>query len=71
MTSMGSLHFHLFQGPALPWLAIIVLLVLFLEHLRRQRVQREKKNADLRWFSELHLFGRGLAESPDPKQMAD
>jgi len=66
---MGSLPFHLFQVPALPCLAIILLLVLFLEH-RRQRVQREK-NADLQWFSELHLFGRALAESPDPKQMAD
>jgi len=66
---MGSLPFHLFQVPALPCLAIILLLVLFLEH-RRQRVQREK-NADLQWFSELHLFDRALAESPDPKQMAD
>jgi len=69
MAAMGSLPFHLFQVPALPCLAIILLLVLFLEH-RRQRVQREK-NADLQWFSELHLFGRALAESPDPKQMAD
>jgi len=65
----GFPSFHLFQVPALPCLAIILLLVLFLEH-RRQRVQREK-NADLQWFSELHLFGRALAESPDPKQMAD
>ena len=66
---MGSLPFHLFQVPALPCLAIILLLVLFLEH-RRQRVQREK-NADLQWFSELDLFGRRLDKSPDPKQMAD
>jgi diguanylate cyclase (GGDEF)-like protein len=49
---------------------MLFLLALFLEH-RRQRVQREKNNADLRWFSELHLFSRALAESPDPKQMAE
>ena len=68
---MGSLPFHPFQIPALLCLAIMLfLLALFLEH-RRQRVQREKNNADLRWFSELHLFSRALAESPDPKQMAD
>ncbi len=68
---MGSLSFDLFQHPTLPWLLLIVLLVLFLEHFRRQRVQREKKNTDLRRFSELHLFGRALAESPDLKQMAE
>ena len=68
---MGSLPFHPFQIPALLCLAIMLfLLALFLEH-RRQRVQREKNNADLRWFSELHLFSRALAESPNPKQMAD
>jgi diguanylate cyclase (GGDEF)-like protein len=65
---MGSLPFNLFQVLALP-LGIILLLVLFL--VWWQRVQREKNNADLRWFSELHLFGKDLAESPDPKQMAD
>jgi diguanylate cyclase (GGDEF)-like protein len=69
MTAMGSLPFDFFQVPALPCLAIILLLVLFLEH-RRQRVQREK-NADLQCFSELNLFTKDLAESPDPKQMAD
>ena len=68
---MGSLPFRLFPGAVLPWLAIILLLVLLLLHFRRQRVDREKKNAELRWFSELHLFGKALAESPDPKQMAD
>jgi len=67
---MGSLHFRAFQAPALPCLAIVLfLLVVFLEH-RRERLQREKNNVDLRWFSELHLFSRALAESPDPKQMA-
>jgi hypothetical protein len=71
MTAMGSLPFDLFQGPAVPWLVIILLLFMFLEHFRQQRVQREKKNADLQWFSDLHLFGKDLAESPDPKQMAD
>jgi diguanylate cyclase (GGDEF)-like protein len=71
MAAMGSLPFDLFQRAALPWLAIFLLLVLFLEYFRRQRVQREKKNADLQWFSELHLFGKALDESPDPKQMAD
>ena len=68
---MGSLPFRLFPGAVLPWLAIILLLVLLLLHFRRQRVDREKKNAELRWFSELHLFGKALAENPDPKQMAD
>ncbi|MGA2475896.1 MAG: diguanylate cyclase [Terriglobia bacterium] len=67
---MGSLPFDLLQSPALPWLVIIILLVLFLEHFHRQRVGREK-NADLQWFSELDLFGRRLDKSPDPKQMAD
>jgi diguanylate cyclase (GGDEF)-like protein/putative nucleotidyltransferase with HDIG domain len=67
---MGSLPFHLFQGPALLWLVIIILLVLFLEHFHRQRIEREK-NADLQWFSELDLFGRRLDKSPDPKQMAE
>jgi diguanylate cyclase (GGDEF)-like protein len=67
---MGSLPFHLFQGPALLWLVIIILLVLFLLHFRRQRVEREK-NADLQWFSQLDLFGRRLDKSLDPKQMAE
>jgi diguanylate cyclase (GGDEF)-like protein len=67
---MGSLPFDLLQSPALPWLVIIILLVLFLEHFHRQRVEREK-NADLQWLSELDLFGRRLDKSPDPKQMAD
>jgi diguanylate cyclase (GGDEF)-like protein/putative nucleotidyltransferase with HDIG domain len=73
---MGSYPFDLFQGAVLPWLLaaiilLLILLILFLVHFRRQCVQREKNNADLRWFSELHLFGKALAESPDPKQMAD
>ena len=68
---MGSLLFLPFHIPALPCLAIaLFLLAFFLEH-RRQSVQRKKNNADLRWFSELHLFSRALAESLDPKQMAD
>jgi diguanylate cyclase (GGDEF)-like protein len=71
MAVMGFFSFHLFQGPVYPPLAIILLLALFLEYFRRQRVQREKNNADLQWFSELHLFGKALAESPDPKRMAD
>jgi diguanylate cyclase (GGDEF)-like protein len=71
MAAMGSLLFHPFQVPALSCLAVtLFLLVFFLEH-RRHRVQREENNADLRWFSELHLFSKALAESPDPKQMAD
>jgi diguanylate cyclase (GGDEF)-like protein len=49
---------------------IIFLLLVFFEH-RRQRAQREKNSADLRWFSELHLFSRALAECPDPQQMVD
>ena len=68
---MGSFPFPLFPGSVLPGLAIICLLVLLLRHFRRQRVDREKKNAELQWFSDLHLFSRALAESPDPKQMAD
>jgi len=71
MAVMGFFYFHLFQSPAYTYLAIIVLLVLLLMHFRRQRIDREKKNAELRWFSELHLFGKALAESSDPKQMAD
>ena len=67
---MGSLPFDLLQSPALPWLVIIILLVLFLDHFHRQRVEREK-NTDLQWLSELDLFGRRLDKSPDPKQMAD
>jgi diguanylate cyclase (GGDEF)-like protein/putative nucleotidyltransferase with HDIG domain len=62
---------HLFRGSVYPPLAILLLLVLFLLRLRRQRIDRQNKNADLRWFSELHLFGKALAESPDPQHMAD
>jgi diguanylate cyclase (GGDEF)-like protein/putative nucleotidyltransferase with HDIG domain len=54
-----------------PYLAIILLLVLLLLRFRRQRIERENKNAELQWFSKLHLFGKALAESSDPKQMAD
>jgi diguanylate cyclase (GGDEF)-like protein len=54
-----------------PWLAVLVFLILLLLHFHRQRVDREKKNAELRWFTDLHLFGRALAESSDPKHMAD
>jgi diguanylate cyclase (GGDEF)-like protein/putative nucleotidyltransferase with HDIG domain len=68
---MGLLFPHLLEASAYPYLAIILVLVLLLMRFRRQRIDRENKNADLRWFSELHLFGKALAESPDPKQMAD
>ncbi len=68
---MGFVSFHLFQGSVLPYLAIIVSLVLLLTYFRQQRVERENKNAELRWFSELHLFGKSLAESPDPQHMTD
>jgi diguanylate cyclase (GGDEF)-like protein/putative nucleotidyltransferase with HDIG domain len=68
---MGFFSFHLFQSPVFSYLAIILLPVLLLLHFRRQRMDRGKRNAELRWFSELHLFGKTLAESPDPKQMAD
>jgi len=68
---MGWFSLHLFQGSVYSHLAILVALVLFLMYFRRQRIERQNKNAELRWFSELHLFSKALAESPDPKQMAD
>jgi diguanylate cyclase (GGDEF)-like protein len=71
MAAMALFSFHLFQGSVYPYLAIILSLVLLLRYFRQQRVEREKKNAELRWFSELHLFGKALAESVDLKQMAD
>ena len=67
---MSSLPFPLFPGFVLPGLAIICLLVLLLLYFRRRPLDREKKIAELQWFSDLHLFSRALAESPDPKQMA-
>jgi diguanylate cyclase (GGDEF)-like protein/putative nucleotidyltransferase with HDIG domain len=71
MAAMGLFFPHLLQGPAYPYLAIVLVLVLLLIYVRRQRIERENKNADLRWLSELDLFGKALAESSDPKQMAD
>jgi len=68
---MGSFSFHLFSHSVLPWLVIILLLVSLLGYFRRQRADREKKNAELQRFSNLHLFSKALAESPDPKQMGD
>ena len=68
---MGLFSFHFFQGSVYPYPAILLSLVLLLMYLRQQRMERENKNAELRWFSELHLFGRALGESRDPKQMAD
>jgi hypothetical protein len=69
MAAMGFFSFHPFQGSVYPCLAIVLSLVLLLMHFHRQRVGRQNKNAELRWFSELHLFGKARAESPDPKQM--
>jgi diguanylate cyclase (GGDEF)-like protein/putative nucleotidyltransferase with HDIG domain len=71
MAVMGSFPLHPFLNSVLPWLAIICLLVSILGHLRLQRVDREKKNAELQRFSDLHLFSKALTEIPDPKQMAD
>jgi diguanylate cyclase (GGDEF)-like protein len=68
---MAYLPVRLFSSALLPLLAVIPVVVLLVLHFRRQFVDNERKNAELRWFSELHLsFGRALAESPDPKQMA-
>jgi diguanylate cyclase (GGDEF)-like protein/putative nucleotidyltransferase with HDIG domain len=71
MAAMDLFSFHPLPGSAYPYLAIVLSLILLLMHFRRQRIDRENKNAELRWFSELHLFGKALAESPDPKRMAD
>ena len=68
---MGSLPYHSPQISLLPCLVVILFLLLVFFEQRRQRAQREKNSADLRWFSELHLFSRALAESPDPQQMVD
>ncbi len=68
---MGLFSLHLLQGSMYPYLVILVSLVLLLMYSRQQRIERETKNAELRWFSELHLFSKTLAESPDLKQMAD
>ena len=65
---MGPLPFNLAPGVAWPSLAIVVLLLLGLLH--RQHADRVKKNTESQWFSDLNVFGRALAESPDPKQMA-
>ena len=59
------------QGSLYPCLAIFLALVLLLIYFRKQTTEHGRKNHELRWFSELHLFGRALAESPDPKQMAE
>jgi hypothetical protein len=45
---MGFFSFHPFQGLVYPCLAIVLSLVLLLMHFRRQRVDREDKNAELR-----------------------
>jgi hypothetical protein len=45
---MGFFSFHPFQGSVYPCLAIVLSLVLLLMHFRRQRVERENKNAELR-----------------------
>jgi diguanylate cyclase (GGDEF)-like protein/putative nucleotidyltransferase with HDIG domain len=71
MAATGLFLSHLLQGSAYPYLLIIAVLFFLLRHFRQQRIDRAIKSADLRWFSELHLFGKALAESPDPKRMAD
>ena len=68
---MGAFSFHLFPGSLYPCAAILLSLVFLLMYFRQLRIERENKSIELRWFSELHLFGKALAESPDPKQMAD
>ena len=45
---MGFFSFHPFQGSVCPCLAIVLSLVLLLMHFRRQRVERQNKNAELR-----------------------
>jgi len=68
---MGAFPYHLFQGSLYPCLAILLSLVFLLMYFLQQRIERANKNIELRWFSELHLFGKALAESLDPRQMAD
>lgn len=67
---MGPLPFHVAPGVVWSCLASVALLLFLLGRFGRERADRAKKNPELQWFSDLHLFGRALAESSDPKQMA-
>ncbi len=69
---MGPVSIQLFQSSMYPYSAILLLsLFLLLIYFRNQRTERANKNAELQWFSELHLFSKSLAESPGPQEMAD
>jgi len=71
MAAMCLSSLYLSQGSLYPYLAILLALVLLLVYFRQQSMEHERKNTELRWFSELHLFGRALAESADPQQMGE
>ena len=68
---MGIVTSLFAQGSLYPYLFAGALLALLLTYFRRQHIEIENKNAELRWFSELHLFGQTLAETVDPHKMAD
>ncbi|MGD0129509.1 MAG: diguanylate cyclase [Terriglobia bacterium] len=68
---MGLISVQLFTSSMYPYSAILLTLFLLLIYFRHQRIERANKNAELQWFSELHLFGRSLADSAGPQQMAD
>ena len=69
---MGLISIQIFQNSMYPYSAVLLLaLVSLLIYFRNQRIERANKNAELQWFSGLHLFSKSLAESPGPQQMAD
>jgi len=68
---MGLISVQVFQSSTYPYSAVLLTLILLLIYFRHQRIERANKNAELKRFSELHVFGRSLAESSGPQQMAD
>jgi len=68
---MGFLYFHLWQVLMSPYLAIVLLVALVLTYFRRQHAERANRNTEIRWFSELHDFGKTLAGTSELQRMAD
>jgi diguanylate cyclase (GGDEF)-like protein/putative nucleotidyltransferase with HDIG domain len=68
---MGLVTSLFAQGSLYPYLVVGLLLGLLLTYFRHQHIELDNKNAELRWFSEMHVYGQTLAETEDPKKMVD
>ena len=68
---MGPSLFHPAVNVLLPLAGVLLLLLLVVEKSVQRRAERRRKNAELRWFSDLHLLSKNLSETGDPERMSE